>query len=211
MKSHLLNALYTFIFTFGTALPTHASLIDYGNGMIYDDDIDLTMLKDMNYAMTSGYDADGLMTWHEALIWADQLNFGGFNDWRLPSVAPCFDNDELCPGLGELAHIYYDELGGTMIGPGWTPPDLSIFDNVMDGRYWASPEGDLYGSGYPTHTWWYSLANGTQDSWPIDGNIGYLWAVRDGNPVPIPGAIWLFVSGLLGMLGMPIRKAGSRV
>lgn len=201
MYSHLFNALCAFIFTFGFVTSAQGSLIDHGNGMIYDDDIDLTMLQDMNYAMTSGYHPDGQLTWQEAVNWADQLNFGGFDDWRLPSVAPCFDFDELCPGLGELGHIYFDELGGTEVGPGWIPPDLSIFDNAMGGRYWAGP-------GDSTHAWWYSLTNGTQDLWPIDGNTEYVWAVRDGNPVPVPGAIWLFVSGLLGMMGM---AAGLRV
>jgi hypothetical protein len=48
----------------GLALSTsaHATLIDRGNGMIYDSDQDITWLQDANYAMTSGYDTDGSMT-----------------------------------------------------------------------------------------------------------------------------------------------------
>ena len=56
--------------------------------MIYDDVLDITWLQDANYAMSSGYDTDGKMTWNEAIAWADQLSFGGFNDWRLPMVSP---------------------------------------------------------------------------------------------------------------------------
>jgi len=200
--------LFFILTSFGIVTSTQAALIDYGNGMIYDDDIDLTMMQDMNYVMTSGYDADGYLTYQEAVAWVDQLTFGGFTDWRLPSVAPCFDLNELCPGLGELGHIYYDELGGTIEeGPGWTPPDLSIFDNALSGRYWAAPEFDCCGTGYSTHAWWYTLLNGSQDEWPIDIVFSeHVWAVRDGNPVPAPGAIWLFVSGLLGMLGVARLK-----
>ncbi|MBK8753194.1 MAG: PEP-CTERM sorting domain-containing protein [Candidatus Competibacteraceae bacterium] len=31
---------------------------------------------------------DGLMTWSEAMAWADQLVYGGYDDWRLPIMAP---------------------------------------------------------------------------------------------------------------------------
>jgi hypothetical protein len=69
----------------GTA---RAVLIDRGNDMIYDTDQDHTWLRDANYAMTSGYSTDhnGRMTWYEATGWAEDLVFGGYDDWRLPSV-----------------------------------------------------------------------------------------------------------------------------
>jgi len=40
-----------------------ATLIDRGGGLIYDDVLNITWLQDANYAMTSGYDADGRMNW----------------------------------------------------------------------------------------------------------------------------------------------------
>jgi len=42
---------------------SQASLYDRGEGLIYDDVLDVTWLKDANYAKTSGHDADGRMTW----------------------------------------------------------------------------------------------------------------------------------------------------
>jgi len=216
MKSLLLRYMTVFLLSFYVMTSSQASLIDVGNGMVYDNDIDLTLLKDMNYSMTSGYDPDGLMTWQEALVWVDQLNFGGFDDWRLPSVAPCFDNQTLCPGLGELGHIYFDELGGTLdsVPDGIPVENLSIFDNVMDTIYWAGPEYDCCSTGESTHAWWYSVLKGAQDTTPLFDNEYielHAWAVRNGSPVsvPVPGGIWLFASGLFVMTGMVRRKINN--
>ena len=65
-----------------------AALFDRGNGMIYDDVLDVTWLQDVNYAKSSGYDANGFMDWNESTTWAESLSYGGYNDWRLPSVSP---------------------------------------------------------------------------------------------------------------------------
>jgi len=46
----------------GLALSSNAALVDMNDGTIYDTDTQLSWLKDVNYAMTSGYDADGRMT-----------------------------------------------------------------------------------------------------------------------------------------------------
>lgn len=58
----------------------------------YDTVLDITWLADANYAQTSGYDADGAMTWAAANSWAASLSFTDgvkvFDDWRLPYVAP---------------------------------------------------------------------------------------------------------------------------
>lgn len=67
---------------------SHAALIDRGNGLIYDDVLDITWLQDANYAQTSGYDADGRMTWAAAKAWVDQLVYEGYDDWRLPTLGP---------------------------------------------------------------------------------------------------------------------------
>ena len=55
-------------------------------GMIYDSILKITWLKDANYAKTSGYDADGLMDWTAANTWANNLSYGGYTDWRLPTM-----------------------------------------------------------------------------------------------------------------------------
>jgi hypothetical protein len=68
--------------------PVQAALFDRGNGLIYDDVLDITWLQDVTHARTSGYNSSGLFNWFEALAWADQLVYAGFDDWRLPRVRP---------------------------------------------------------------------------------------------------------------------------
>jgi len=75
---------------------SEAALYDRGTGMIYDDVLKITWLQNANYALTSGYDSDGKMTWGEAMNWADQLNYGGYTDWRLPNTPfESFDMDTM--------------------------------------------------------------------------------------------------------------------
>ena len=67
--------------------PAQPELLARGNGMIDDTVLDITWLQDANYAFTSGNDDDGNMTWYEAVAWADQLVYEGFDDWRLASLS----------------------------------------------------------------------------------------------------------------------------
>lgn len=106
-----------------------ATLYDRGGGMIYDSTLNITWLQDANYAKTSGYDIDGLMTHSEAVSWASNLSFGGFDDWRLPALhtglsycnstnwsftgGDCgFNSRTVFEGavISEMAHMYYKNL-----------------------------------------------------------------------------------------------------
>ena len=106
-----------------------AALYDRGNGMIYDDTLDITWLQDANYAATQYVatgglegDADGLMTWAAANTWAAGLSYEGYDDWRLASAnlmnaaSPCYAADGSCDRgynntTGELGHMFYNNLG----------------------------------------------------------------------------------------------------
>lgn len=112
-----------------------AALIDRGNGLIYDDVLDITWMQDANYAMTSGHDADGRMSLADSQAYVDGLVYMGFDDWRLPTIRPVngvsFDTNSWTtdgstdmpysqPGVGwtdangdptsELGHLYYVTL-----------------------------------------------------------------------------------------------------
>jgi PEP-CTERM motif len=66
--------------------PVQATLFDRGNGLIYDDVLNSTWLQDVMHARTPG--GAGVFTWADAKSWVDQLSYGGFDDWRLPTLTP---------------------------------------------------------------------------------------------------------------------------
>jgi hypothetical protein len=149
---------------FCVAGQANALLLERGGGLIYDDVLDVTWLQDANYAMTSGYDADGRMIWSQAMQWADELSYYdevrgvSWSDWRLPKALPIngenynFDHTtdgstdrgynisasgSAYPGTtaSEMAYMYYTNLGN--IGAG-----------SLDGYYQMDYPGyDLFDSG----------------------------------------------------------------
>jgi hypothetical protein len=188
-----------------------AALIDRGGGLIYDTDRNITWLADAAYARTSGFDDDGLMSWYDAMAWAQQLEYGGYTDWRLPST-PIVDlgctqqSDGVSYGKycadSEMGHLYYSE--GVSLSSGVffnISPDVSVTGN--GGYYWS---GNTFGP-HPLSAYVFSFANyGDQSS---DAKTLHLsaWAVHDGDvtaisSVPLPPAAYLLGSGLIGLLGL---------
>ena len=226
-KSSRLYFLGTCFFIFHIFAPAHAALISgWGGQVVYDTDLDITWLADANAGAGSAFESSagsGLMTWANAKAWASTLVVGGFTNWRLPvspAVDPtCADQSGVqgsagynCTG-GEFGHLYYDELGATVSGL-WTtadPDKLALFSNVQGNFYWTGSTGLLTS---PEVTWKFSMNNGTK-SFTItnDSFVNYAWAVHDGNiagvVVPIPAAVWLFGSGLLGLIGISRRKKAA--
>ena len=154
----------------------HAELIDRGNGLVYDADLNITWLQDANYSGLT-------FTWDEANLWAENLIFQGFDDWRLPVSDSCSGNG--CTG-SEMGHLFYSE--------GITSDSGSLFSNVRPSIYWSSTENDSDGS----QAWRFNFKYGTQDV-SDKTTKRYAWAVRDGDaapPVaPEPVSTLLFLSG----------------
>lgn len=168
-------------------LSSEASLIDRGNGLIYDTDLNITWLQNANYSGNT-------MTWDEANIWAADLIFQGFDDWRLPY-------SDICSGSGcsasEMGHLYSLE-GISSDSPG-------LFTNVKPFMYWSSTE---YAQD-PAQSWRYSFKYGTQGT--SDKTLTrYAWAARDGDSIPSmapePSAAVLFFSCVLTFLGLKRRS-----
>ncbi len=108
-----------------------AKLINRGGGMIFDTVLNITWLQDANYAKTSGYSPFGLMSFDDANTWANNLNYGGYDDWRLPTMLdtgnPGCDfshsggtdcgwnsltyDEKTGKVYSELAYMFYDNLG----------------------------------------------------------------------------------------------------
>jgi hypothetical protein len=181
-----------------------AALIDRGGGMIYDTTRNITWLADMNYAKTSGYTgngvlADGRMNWDAATTWASNLVYGGFSDWRLPTLntldTTCSDvaNSGLltmvyygtgCTG-GELSGLFVQDLGNktesVLIQTGDTAEqiaNLALFSNVKSYYYWSGTE--FHSTANLDRAWDFNSFGGIQD---IAGkNIEmYAVAIRPGD------------------------------
>lgn len=160
-------SVLAFTAALGFAGVADATLYNRGNGLIYDDVLNITWLQDANYAKTSGYAAanlendggyddifaDGRMGWDAAMTWADQLVYGGYSDWRLPTITDtgtpgcsfyaysgtdCGYNVQIADTsttpatvYTELAHMYYTNLGlKSYYDPfGNYQPDWGVFGN----------------------------------------------------------------------------------
>lgn len=203
-----------------------AALVDRGGGMIYDSTLNITWLADMNYAKTSGYSgpggsADGRMTWSAAKTWADNLVYGGFSDWRLPTLNPSDTTCSLnfnpgggwplqyygynCTG-GELSHLFVSDLGNkagesVLNQAGDTAQqmaNLAMFSNVQSYHYWSGVEYAPIAGG----AWQFDTGNGSQYD---DGGLSfrlYAVAVRPGDvaaSVPEPQAAGLALTALVAL------------
>ena len=188
----------------------------------YDDEANLTWLADANYALTSGYDGDGFMDWGTANDWAASLDLDGVagaDGWRLPTT-PLLDDGcsnqadrswgYNCSG-SEMGNLFYNVLGGTQ----YTSIDdvhnenYYLFSNIGTDpaySYWSATEYVLY----DVNAWTFDFENGHQ-GYTSKPNTFYAWAVYDGDiaapsAVPVPAAVWLFGSGLVGLIGIARRR-----
>ena len=173
--------------------------------MIYDSTRNITWLADMNYAQTSGHtgtgvDVDGKMTWSAATAWADNLVYGGFSDWRLPTLNPAdttcsnfasgggFPNQYFGTGCtgGELSGLFVTDLGNkanesVLNQVGDTPEqtaNLALFSNVQSWEYWSGTE---YAPN-PAFAWTFATNVGNQSIFGML-NVLYAVAVRPGDVV----------------------------
>lgn len=197
----------------------HAALIDRGNGMIYDTALNITWLQDMNYPKTlDPTDTTGSMYYDQALMWADQLEYGGFDDWRLPSARLIGNETTSTDGStdigwnnhrSELGHLYYVDLQNTsdgFVNPGNFTDGLTgqpkSFLNLTDNVYWfAEPGSSAYGTLFDNWDGYQFMAR-------IGDGRASVALVRDGDvaTVPVPSAVWLLSSALFGLAGLARRK-----
>lgn len=156
---------------------SRAELFDRGNGLIYDDVLNITWLQNAS--------AGGNKTWKEAVKWASELKYQGFGDWRLPSVSvssgvplgatanpvDCSTATELACRDNELGYMYYHYLGGR--GNNLTG-DQGLFQNIQT-SHWSGTES-------PGGVWIFVFRYGGQSE-ELKGFGDAVWAVRSGDVV----------------------------
>ncbi|WP_281557425.1 hypothetical protein [Thalassomonas sp. RHCl1] len=156
MKAQIRNIIKTglLLTAFTVVSQANAGLFLRDGGMVYDDVLDITWLQDANYAKTSGYDDNGLMSWEQANTWVDNLVYGGYDDWRLFNVSFDFShcinnslawsNDSTCQDA-ESVHLFYEDFGLT---PGQTygqttgegRDNYNLFTNIGNSYYWSGTQ-----------------------------------------------------------------------
>jgi hypothetical protein len=146
----------------------------------------------------------GQSTWFGAKAFVTYLNsisYAGSNLWALPTAGanPQALYNQANTQFGDL---FYNELNGTA---GGAIPNTSYFTNVHTSGYWLGTE---YGPTIPYVSWSFITHDGYQGGFPKD-TLLYAWAVSPGNvaTIPVPGALWLFSTGILGFLGL--RRRGN--
>jgi DNA-binding beta-propeller fold protein YncE len=128
MKSLALMTLLGVVLGFSAL--AHAALVDNGNGLIFDTDLNITW-----------YDAPPVpRSWDEATAWAAGLTLGGTvkGSWRLPAQGTTSNGGTFVSG-GEMWHLYYDELHNLAGGElAHTVPFKNLWPDRLG--YWTGME-----------------------------------------------------------------------
>jgi hypothetical protein len=149
----------------------------------------LYWMVDSNYAQNSGFSSAGTVNFNEANTLAQQLQnsaYYGFDDWRLPT------NPESYTLFGSTDNgLNPVPFSGFRLSPYGYPPYLYWTSTpYMDGEHIAIGlilnNGSFYYDVYPM-----------PDSFKM-----YAIFVSNGHQVPIPSAVWLLGSSLIGLVGL---------
>jgi len=178
------------------------------------------------------------MTWWGAQGWVGYLssiNYLGFSDWRLPTVAPVnginFNytslNDPTLTYNGstdraynitstqsEMSHLFYAlgnngnfDISGNVLNIE-SPILADPFINMTkDSAYSLYWSGTEYGLD-PKVSWYFDIHTGAQSAGPGKNTFGNGWVVRSVDPtaIPEPGVVWLVGLGLPLLLSAKHRK-----
>lgn len=151
---------------------------------------------------TNDFRDNGLVSWFGAQAYVrylNTINYAGSNQWALPTAGanPQFGYNQTG---GQFGQLFYNELGGAARG---AIPNTANFTNEQAYAYWLGTE---YAPS-PNGAWDFYTDRGFQYYIAYKNYPLYAWAVSPGqvSAVPVPGAVWLFGTGLLGLIGLKRR------
>ncbi len=148
--------------------------------------------------INSDFGSNGDVSWYGAeafVAYLDHTKYQGYSNWVMPS-------------LTELATLFNTNLGeapGSSITTNHNS-DYGLFSNIQTSAYWSGTEQDP-SSSFQDGAWYFVSQVGLQVT-TNKFNKFSAWAVSPGNvsSVPVPAAIWLFGTGILGLIGFKRRK-----
>lgn len=167
--------------------------------------------SDLYFLTANDFSNNGTTTWFGATAFVNYLNnisYAGSSNWYLPTEV-FFDyadgystqNNGSVKGE-ELVELYYGE---SVTSGDNTNPGGNFINAPEEFGYWTGTEEN------DTDAWALLLPDGYQTISDKSANMFYARAVTAGlvatvSPVAEPKAAWLFVFGLLGLIGITYRK-----
>ena len=217
MKTRLLGTACACTLGFITTAAS-ATLVDKGDGLIYDTVKDITWSQPTWFGHGWEYLAD---------IWAPGLTLGGVSGWRPPYISiaagggpftgpsvDCSTATELTCRDNELGYVFYRNLSETYGSSITTSsdPDLALFPALQpaadpNDAFWEYWSATSYGLADPLSplAWFMSFNRGAQGL--SSTNVGrYVRALHDGM-VHISPARYLSGTGLLELVGGGEKEA----
>ncbi len=200
-----------------------AALVDRGGGMLYDTVLNVTWLQDANYAKTSGYDADGRMTWSQANTWANNLSYGGFSGWRLarntPGNGATFNLSgvttdgttdvgyNITGTFSELSYMYYVNLGlkGGVNTDGTSRSDSGVLgDGSLGGQKDVGLVKNLQNNGYWSGTAYPEPGSFVPLAFAFGGFYVFGYGAQYGANQDISYYAWAVRPGDVGVAAVPV-------
>lgn len=178
-------------------------IINASNGVIYDTPNSLDS-NGTHTLTTADFTDSGLTNWWGGQAFIHYLNtidYGGSNQWALPTTTDTTSGYNITGS--QLGELYYTEQVSVTV---YVDHKLvTPFSNIVWDLLWSGTEN----ADSPDTAWNFSFFNGNQNNYAGKSSQLYVWAVTPGQlpaAVPLPGAVWLFGSALLGYLGMKRRN-----
>ena len=231
MKNKLLAELATGVFVVGMVGMANAALTTIGTATYKGSDYNLIWDDDNNGNSIIWLDySNAAAGWAVQTAWATGLDSAliynidsaytvAWDDaaWRLADTVDGkykYGYDGTTTGgynitTSELGQLFFEEFGnlgfvatdGTRPQPNYGLQNSEDFDNLIVDWYWSGTEYAID----QNKAWRFTMKYGRQGSVPkVKANNHYGLAVRsaDVSAVPVPGAVWLLASGLVGLMGL---------